>query len=158
MGLCTSCGATYRPGIATHRDGMGRLGRNAMRRVSTRRGRTLRRWARSIRLRSAVAVLATATIIIGMPAPPAAAAPPSPTPAPGPTARHRPPATSARDKNRPQPNNLTPMQSGVGPTREQRKAMSAAAAKARATGKPVVVDELTTETELVSANPERGLT
>ena len=47
---------------------------------------------------------------------------------------------------------------GNGQPSPQQKAMSAAAAQARSSGKPVVVDALTTETQQVSAQPHGGFT
>jgi hypothetical protein len=51
---------------------------------------------------------------------------------------------------------LLPMSQGYGATPQQRQAMQAAAVKARATGKAVAVDALTTETQLVLAQPAGG--
>ncbi|MCX4749211.1 hypothetical protein OG455_27525 [Kitasatospora sp. NBC_01287] len=55
-----------------------------------------------------------------------------------------------------QPTNLTAMESGEGPTVAEQEAMVAAAAQAHTSGKPVVVDALTTESQQVVAQPKGG--
>jgi hypothetical protein len=54
------------------------------------------------------------------------------------------------------PSKLPALDDGYGPTPQQSAAMTAAAAKARATGKPVTVDSLTTETAQYVAQPKGG--
>jgi hypothetical protein len=56
----------------------------------------------------------------------------------------------------PQPANLTPLDSGFGPTTVQKQAMAQAATAARASGKPAVVSGLTSETQQVLAQPRGG--
>jgi hypothetical protein len=58
--------------------------------------------------------------------------------------------------NAKQPSNLQQMDSGLGPTVAQREGMAAAAAQAHRTGKPVVVDALTTESQQTAAQPKGG--
>ncbi|WP_280666005.1 LamG-like jellyroll fold domain-containing protein [Kitasatospora sp. MAP12-44] len=55
-----------------------------------------------------------------------------------------------------QPTNLSAMESGQGPTVAEKAAMVAAAAQAHTSGKPVVVDALTTESQQVVAQPKGG--
>ncbi|MEU6480316.1 hypothetical protein ABZ858_26215 [Streptomyces sp. NPDC047017] len=52
------------------------------------------------------------------------------------------------------PEGLTPLPDGYGPTPADQAAMQAAGARARATGKPVVVSSLTTPTTQVEALPD----
>ncbi|MFC0547272.1 LamG-like jellyroll fold domain-containing protein [Kutzneria chonburiensis] len=77
--------------------------------------------------------------------PPVALAVTPVTPKPGPV-----PTTQG------QPSKLPTLDDGYGPTPQQSAAMTAAAAKARATGKPVTVDSLTTETAQYVAQPKGG--
>ena len=56
-------------------------------------------------------------------------------------------------KSHPQPKNMPILQNGYGPTAQQKAAMTAAVAAAHASGKPTVVNGLTTETQQVQAQP-----
>jgi hypothetical protein len=98
---------------------------------------------RNVIVAAILAIGMTASIVIGTP--PVALASTPVTPKPGPV-----PTTPA------QPSNLPTIDDGYGPTPQQAAAMTAAAAQARATGKPVAVDSLTTETTLYTAQPKGG--
>ncbi|WP_280664922.1 LamG-like jellyroll fold domain-containing protein [Kitasatospora sp. MAP12-44] len=84
-----------------------------------------------------------------------AATPGSPAGAP---TRHTAPAVPAPPSapTPEQPTNLSAMESGQGPTVAEKAAMVAAAAQAHTSGKPVVVDALTTESQQVVAQPKGG--
>ncbi|MEV6606904.1 LamG-like jellyroll fold domain-containing protein [Kutzneria sp. NPDC051319] len=85
-------------------------------------------------------IASTATAV-----PPVALAGTPVTPKPGPV-----PTTPA------QPSNLPTLDDGYGPTPQESAAMASASAQAKATGKPVPVDSLTTETAQYAAQPKGG--
>jgi hypothetical protein len=71
-----------------------------------------------------------------------------------PSAASRPSKSSPR--SHPQPTNLAVLDSGYGPTAAQKTAMAAASRLAQAGGQPAVVDELTSETQQILAEPHGG--
>ncbi|WP_329568476.1 LamG-like jellyroll fold domain-containing protein [Kitasatospora sp. NBC_01266] len=94
----------------------------------------------------ASAALGTAPVALASPASPVVG---SGAPIGHPVPVPQPPAAA-------QPKNLAPMEDGQGPTAAQQAAMTAAVAQAHSTGKPVVVDALTTETQETVAQPKGG--
>jgi hypothetical protein len=128
--------------------------------LSTHRGRlgpplVGRSAGRSTRLVALLVAVTTAVALIGLAPPPGYAAPNLSSPDATAPQEAAVPAPAPQDP--PQPANLTPLSSNGAPTAAQQRSLASAAAKAVASGHAVTVEALTTETQMVTAQPSGGL-
>ena len=106
-------------------------------------------WTRLLAALAAIAAVVAGVVVaprVALAAPPPSSLSPVGAPRPAPAPR-----------SLPQPTDTVAISSGDHTGAAQRSAIGAAVTKARATGKPVTVDALTTETELVAAQPSGRL-